>query len=48
MEVSLTEIIATDSGAQGSLATQPPLADPALYDDIFNKMARALAAPKAQ
>ena len=48
MEVSLTEIIATDSGAQGSLATQTPLADPALYDDIFNKMARALAAPKAQ
>jgi hypothetical protein len=48
MEVSLTEIIAADSGGEGALATQTPLADPALYEDIFKKMERALAAPKVQ
>jgi hypothetical protein len=46
MELSLTEILSADgSGSQG-LATQTPLSDTPLYDDIFAKVERELAAPK--
>lgn len=48
MEVSLTEILESDSSGQQGLATQTPLTDTPLYEKIFKDVQQALGGPKAQ